>query len=45
MFGQMFHILMTFYSSTYLVPYWIACGAVVVAGACAVVIKGVCFHV
>lgn len=45
MFRSIFNILMQFYGSTYLVPFWISCGAVVVAGACAVVVKGVCFRV
>lgn len=45
MFRSIFNILMQFYGSGYLMPFWISCGGVVVAGAAAVVIKGVCFRV
>ena len=40
MFLQMFRIGVSVVSAPFLVPFWIACSGAVVAGACAVVIKG-----
>lgn len=39
MFRAMFGVCMNFFASSYLLPFWISCGGVVVAGACAVAIK------
>lgn len=40
MFVSMFRTAVSVVASSYLVPFWIACGGVIIAGACAVVIKG-----
>ena len=43
MFRMMFNQCFSFLSSSYLLPFWISCGGVIVAGAAAVALKGV-FH-
>ena len=43
MFYSMFQQCFRFLASSYLMPFWISCGGVIVAGAAAVAIKGV-FH-
>lgn len=41
MFSSMFQQCFNFIASSYLLPFWISCGGVIVAGAAAVVVKGV----
>lgn len=43
MFYSMFQQCFRFLASSYLMPFWISCGGVIVAGAAAVALKGV-FH-
>ena len=40
MFSAMFSQCFNYFASSYLLPFWISCGGAVVAGAVAVVIKG-----
>lgn len=40
MFLNMYNQWIVFLSNSYLLPFWIMSGAVVIAGACAVVLKG-----
>lgn len=44
MFQAMFTQCFNFLASSYLLPFWISCGGVVVAGAAAVALKGVFFR-
>lgn len=41
MFSQMFTMIARFLASSYLVPFWTACGGVVMAAGVVVFIKGV----
>lgn len=41
MFYSMFQQILLFLGNSYLMPFWISCGGAVVAGAAAVVVKGV----
>lgn len=41
MFYAMFQQCFNFLAFSYLLPFWVSCGGVVVAGAAAVVVKGV----
>lgn len=43
MFLNMYNQWFIFLSNSYLLPFWISCGGVIIAGGCAVAIKGL-FH-